>query len=173
LWLWGAASQQHDPTLAQRTGRSGAVVSSQYPLKGLARLLGYDWQPAPGSFEEPLLQAFVQTLLALIEHRDVVYVHLQIDATDLVQRQVAMERIDQWLLKPLRERLSRLSAWRLLTVVDDRRSGMLPVVAIGTGVPVQPAAALHGPALDDITNIFKDAAAVAGWFLAVDRVALA
>lgn len=168
LWLWGAASQEAEPTLAQRTGRSGAIVSSQYPLRGLSRLLGYDWQPAPSSFEEPVLHGFVQTLLALVEHRDVVYVHLQVNTIDPVERQCAMERLDQVLLKPLREQLAKLPAWRLLTVVADRRTGALPLVGIGTGVTARPAAALHGIALEESAQIFRDGHAVAAWFLATD-----
>lgn len=168
IWLWGASSQEAEPTLAQRTGRSGAIVSSQYPLRGLSRLLGYDWQPAPQSFEEPALQAFVQTLLALVEHRDVVYVHLQVGTADPVERQCVMERLDQVLLKPLREQLSRRPSWRLLTVVDDRRTGALPLVGIGTGVASRPAPALHGAGLEESAQIFRDGTAVASWFLTTD-----
>lgn len=164
LWLWGASDAGRPRSFADHTGFSGAVVSSSFLLRGLAKTLGLGWKDAPASFEERSLKPLANTVLGLLERHDFVYVHLGIASNRPVDRLVAMERVDQLLLKPLTERLPQSGAWRLLAVVDDRVHGTTPFVAIGTGLPQQPAVSLSAENFAESPLAFKDGPGWFSWF---------
>ena len=147
IWLWGPTSGGATNTFKERTGFSGAVVSSSFWLRGLARTLGLGWSDGPASFDEPAVQRWAHAVTPLVKAHDLVYIHVRVNTDDPVERLCAMERIDQLLLKPLTEQLPALGAWRLLSVIDDRRSRVMPFVAIGSGLPQQPVDRLTPEAL--------------------------
>ncbi len=165
VWFWGAAGGGAGKSFSERTGLTGSVISTGFPMRGFAQALGLRWHEGPKTFEEAAIQRLTKTATGLLAQHDVLYVHLQVDSTDPVERLCAMERIDQHLLKPLTETLSAAGSWRLLTVIDDR-SGLAPFVAIGTGVPNQPAAKLSTEALAETGLAFADGAALYTWFTA-------
>ena len=164
LWLWGAADAGSSRSFADRTGLSGAVVSSSFLLRGFAKALGLGWKEGPASFEERSMKPIAKTVHGLLERHDFVYVHLSVASNDPVQRLVAMERLDQLLLKPLTEQLPQSGPWRLLTVVDDRTRGTTPFVAIGTGLPQQPVVSLTAEHLAESPLAFKDGGDWFSWF---------
>ena len=137
VWLWGPATAGLHRSFSERTGLSGAVVSSSFLLQGFARACSLGWKEGPSSLEEAALRRLMKTVAHALEGHDFVYVHLSIESSDPVQRLCAMERIDQLLLKPLTDMLPSLGRWRLLAAVDDRASGLVPFAAIGTGLPQQ------------------------------------
>ncbi len=163
VWLWGAAHEGNVKNYRERTGLSGSVVSSSFPMRGFAQALGLRWQEGPRLLEEAAIQRLTKTVTGLLAQNDVVYVHLQVDSTDPVERLCAMERIDQHLLKPLTETLPSNGSWRLLTVIDDR-SGVAPFVAVGTGLPNQPVAKLNLQELMESPLAFADGATLYTWF---------
>ena len=164
LWLWGGAQAQPQRSFRERTGRSGAVVSNGFLLRGLARTLGLDWKPGPRSLEEAPIQHLTQTLAGLVERHALVELHLEIETEDPIERLCAMERIDQHLLKPVAERLPRLGPWRLMVVIDDRRmSGAIPVIAIGTDLPPAPVVSLTAEQLAASPLAFDDGPALFSW----------
>ena len=164
LWLWGAADAVRPRSFADQTGLSGAVVSSNFLMRGLAKTLGLGWKDGPASLEERSLKPLAKTVHGLLERHDFVYVHLEVATNDPVQRLCAMERIDQLLLKPLTEQLPQSGPWRLLAVVDDRARGTTPFVAIGTGLPQQPVASLSAEHFAESPLAFKDGGGWFSWF---------
>ena len=142
LWLWGPGHAESQTTFVERAGLSAAVVSSNFLLQGLACLLGLTCEEMPSGFDADTLRQISERVGALLERHDLVYVHLVVDSLDAVERQCAMERIDQLLLRPMTDTVSQRGPWRLLTAIDDRSSPLVPFVAIGTGLPQQPIATL-------------------------------
>ena len=164
LWLWGAGGAGPQRTFADRTGLSGTVVSTSFPMRGFARVLGLGWQEGPASFEGRALQRLLTGITSVIEQQDLVYVHLAVETGDPVERLCAMERIDQLLLKPLTDLLPRLGPWRLLTAIDDRHLGVVLFVAIGTGLSRQPIASLTAEAFTESPLTFPDGVGWFAWF---------
>jgi 2,3-bisphosphoglycerate-independent phosphoglycerate mutase len=140
IWLWGAAAATDTPTFRQRTQLRGAIVSSHFALRGAARLYGMGYAEGPLDWSEAGIQALRQAVAHLVNHHDVVYVHLPIEAKEVIDRACAMDRLDQHLLKPLVEGWKPGEAWRLLWVSDNRMTEAIPFVAYGQGLPQQPIA---------------------------------
>lgn len=162
-WLWGAGESTAQRLFADRTGLSGAVVSTGFLVRGLAAALGLRWIEGPASLaEEPLTRA-TQAALEALGRCDALYLHLAIDAPEPVQRLCAMERIDQSVLKPLTEALPDIGPWRLLVAVDNRADGSVALVAIGTDLPRHPVAHVTGARLAESSLVFRDSAAVFAW----------
>ena len=164
LWLWGPSGAGPQKTFADRTGLSGAIVSNSFLLRGFARTLGLDWKEGPAWLKEPSLQHLAKTVASLTEQHDLVYVHLSVETGDPVERLCAMERIDQILLKSLTETLPRLGPWRLLAAVDDCRLGVVPFIAIGSGLPQQPIVALDANRFAESPLVFPEGAGWFAWF---------
>jgi 2,3-bisphosphoglycerate-independent phosphoglycerate mutase len=163
-WLWGGAQAKPQRGFSELTGRTGAVVSNGLLLRGLAHVLGLDWKSGPTSLGETPVRHVTETLERLVERHDLIEVHLEIDLEDPIERQCAMERIDQLLLKPAADLLSRCGSWRLAVVIDDRRlRGSIPVIAIGNDLPSQPVASLTEEALASSPLVFEDGVALFAW----------
>jgi 2,3-bisphosphoglycerate-independent phosphoglycerate mutase len=148
-------------TFADRTGLSGAVISGNFLVRGLAKSLNLAWYAGPTSWEERSLEATAQSATRLISGRDFVYVHLAVTSADPVERLCAMERLDRVLLRACTGLLPRLGPWRLLVAVDDRTQGTVPFIACGTNVPKLPAVSLERAAFAGSPLSFADGA---GWF---------
>jgi len=166
LWLWGAAGGGRGRTFTERTGRSGAVVSASFPMRGFAATLGLEWRQGIASCEEQAIRRLMETLSALLTRCDFIYVHVRVESADPVERLCAMERLDQGLLKPLTETLPGLGSWRLLVVLDDRPPLTAPFVAIGTGIAPQPIARLEARHLAESPLVFSDGVRLFTWFTA-------
>ena len=163
VWLWGATDTTPHRTFTQRTGLSGAIVSSRFPLRGLARTLGLDWKMGPTSFEERPLRHLTKTISEFVGTHDLVYAHLRVDSADPVERLCAIERIDHVLLKPLTEMLPQRGSWRLLAAVDDHVQGTVSLIAIGSGLPQHPAAQLNAEHFAESPLVFDDGLALFSW----------
>ena len=163
-WLWGASGGAPQAAFGDRTGLSGAVVSNSFLLKGLAKTLGLGWKDAPASLKESAVKQLTKTVSSLIDTHDLVYVHVSIETGDAVERTCAMERLDQILLKSLTEALPRIGPWRLLAAVDDLRQGIVPLIAIGSGLPQQPVVSLSAEHLNASPLAFTDGAGLFTWF---------
>ncbi|MBI3330867.1 MAG: hypothetical protein HYZ96_01995 [Candidatus Omnitrophica bacterium] len=161
VWLWGAGTAAPVRPFAERAGFSGAIVSNSFLMRGFARSLGLEWLDGPASFGEARLQRLWKAVAPVLERQDLLYVHVRVESGDPVERLCAMERLDQLLLKPLTDLLPRLGPWRLLAAVDDRALGAVPFIAIGTGLPRQPAASLAAERFAESPLAFRDGA---GWF---------
>lgn len=167
VWLWGGARRAASSAAGQRPGFSRAVVSSSFPLRGMAKAAGFEWQSGPASFEESALHALEETIGELSERFDLVYVHLAIETHDPVARLCAVERIDQMLLKPLMHTaLPRGGPWRVLVAIDDCDTGRVPFAAIGHGLANAPVVSLDELHLAESPLAFHEASDLFSWFTA-------
>ena len=162
IWLWGAGRAAERPA---RPARSGVVISKSFPLKGLAQRLGLAWVDGPRSLDEEPLQRLAHTIQKQAGMAETVYVHLEVHSADPVERQCAMERIDQLLVQPLYESLAQGESSRLLAVIDDR-DGVIPFIAMGAGLPRQPLARLTAGAFADSPLRFGESSQLFAWFTA-------
>jgi 2,3-bisphosphoglycerate-independent phosphoglycerate mutase len=163
VWLWGAGTARPAGAVPERPPRPGVVISGSFPLRGLARHLGLDWMKGPPSLEEEPLQHLMQAIAARARTIETLYVHLEVHSADPVERQCVMERIDQLLVQPLHEMLVQGEPWRLLAVIDDR-SGVIPFIAMGAGLPQQPVARLTAEAFAESPLRFHESAQLLKWF---------
>jgi 2,3-bisphosphoglycerate-independent phosphoglycerate mutase len=164
VWLWGPSGHGQSHTFAERTGMSGAVISGGYFLQGFARACNLGWQDAPAAEEAPL-RATLKAIEQLLNKHNFIYVHLAVESADAVERFCAMERIDQFLLKPLTDLLPGRDEWRLLTAVDDWTTGSVPFIAIGSGLPKHPAASLDAASLAAGPLQFHNGQGIFEWFI--------
>lgn len=162
-WLWGAARGGGSKTLAQRSGLTGALFSSSFPMQGFAQALGLHWGEGLATFEEPAVQRMAKRIADALGRHDLVYAHLQVASADPVERLCAMERIDHLLIQPLTQRATSKELWRVLVVIDDRTRAAIPFVAIGSGLPQQPIATLAAQNFSESPLAFSDGAALFGW----------
>ena len=130
-------------------------------MKGLARRIGLEWMEGPRSLQEEPLQRLRQAIQAGAKTAEVIYVHLEVDSADPVERLCAMERIDQLLIKPLAETAEEAQR-RLLTVIDGRE-GFVSFVAIGPGLAQQPIARLSAESFTESPLRFGDSAKLFAW----------
>jgi len=103
----------------------------------------------PQGYEEVALKRFEKHIQKLVQDHDVTYVHLQVPAGEPVDRLIIVERVDRFLLKPLTEWLAGTQPWRLTVLLDERKSGSVAFVALGTGLPQKPASRL---AMDEFAS---------------------
>lgn len=164
MWLWGPADGASSKSLTERTRLSGALLSGEFAMRGLASTLGLDWRSGPDTFTERAVEQTAKAVSSLIARRDLVYVHLRIDSVEPVDRLCAIERIDRLLLKPLTDALPKQGPWRLLMVVDHRMAETIPFVALGTGLPQRPAARLDADAFKDASLSFPNGMQLFTWF---------
>ena len=136
------------------------VTSSQHQAVSPAE----SFRLAPAALEETPLRKSLKTIEQLLEKHDFVYVHLAVETADAVERLCAMERIDHLLLKPLTDALPNRGDWRLMAAIDDWTTGSVPFVAIGSGLPQQPAAALEAGAFAESPLQFKNGQGIFEWF---------
>ena len=162
IWLWGAGAAGAGGGAPGRTVRSGVVFSRSFPLKGLARRIGLEWLEGPRTLQEEPLQRLNQAIQAKLQTAEIIYVHLEVDTADPVERLCAMERIDQLVMKPLAQAVSEGQQRRLLAVIDGRE-GPVSFVAIGPDLPQQPIARLSAEAFAESPLRFGDSAKLFAW----------
>ena len=164
VWVWGPSPGAGGQTFRERTGLSGLVVSSRFPMRGFAQCLGLAWEAGPDAMKAESLRRLMKSCAGWIQTYDLVYIHLPIAYADPVERLCAMERIDQLLLKPLSERLTHGSTpLRLLVTIDDRALAM-PFVAFGTTLARQPIACLTAESFAKSPLQMSEASQLFRWF---------
>ncbi len=162
-WLWGPARQGREQRFSDRTGLAGALMSSRFPMHGLANVLQLDWMSGPSTFDEAAMQTSFGRLSRLVAHHEFVFWHTRVDSHDPVDRLCAMERIDRLILKPLTTVLESSNPWRILVAVDDVRQGIVPLIAAGSDMDRQPVTQLSTQQINESPLVFHDAQAVFAW----------
>lgn len=158
IWLWGPATGG-DVTPPHR---KGAIIGSTFPLAGCADAFGLDYVRMAPAVDEGAFTKLANEALRLAKKHDLVYVHLAVTAEQAVDRLVAMERLDQAVLRRLTETLKTL---RLLVVVDERPATAAAFVGYGSGLPQQPVSKLTGEGLSTGLT-FEDPLDLYHWFTA-------
>ncbi|CAG36460.1 cofactor-independent phosphoglycerate mutase [Desulfotalea psychrophila] len=126
IWLWGEGGTFMIPTLTERFGISGAMVSAVDLLKGLgiaASLATPDIKGATG-YLDTNYEGKVEAALTALETMDFVFIHLEAadeagHRGDLRAKIQAIEDIDNRVMTPLLTELRRRGeAFRLLFTMD-------------------------------------------------------
>ncbi len=125
VWLWGQGKAPAMPTLEERAGLRGAMISAVDLLKGMGVYAGLDAIAVPGAtgYLDTNYAGKVQAALKALEAGDFVYVH--IEAPDeaghegsLQKKIQAIEAFDRQVVGPMVEGLGRFARVNLLIVTD-------------------------------------------------------
>src|SRR5208282_2497197 len=125
VWFWGQGTRPAVPTLEERFGVRGSVISAVDLVRGLGRLAGLEVIQVPGAtgFLDTDYGAKARYGLKALEARDFLLLHVEapdeaghMGRADL--KTEAIEKIDQLVLGPMLEGLKRLGEYRLLLMPD-------------------------------------------------------
>lgn len=125
IWLWGQGKRPALPTLRQRFGIEGGVISAVDLVNGLGILAGLEVIKVPGvtGFLDTNYQGKASYCLRALREKDLVFVH--VEATDEtghmgdVQKKIqAVEDFDSKIVAPILEGLRQIADWRLLMMPD-------------------------------------------------------
>ncbi len=125
VWLWGQGKAPSIPTLQEKAGLTGAMISAVDLLKGMGVYAGLDAVPVPGAtgYLDTNYAGKVQAALKALEEGDFVFVH--IEAPDeaghegsLEKKILAIEAFDREVVGPMVEGAKRFASVNLLVVTD-------------------------------------------------------
>lgn len=126
IWLWGQGKKPDMPTLRERFGLSGAVITAVDLIRGLGILAGMRPIEVPGAtgYFDTDYDAKARYALQALRESDLVYIH--VEAPDeaghggLVEEKIrALENIDHSIVCRLLEEMPRVSDdYRILVIPD-------------------------------------------------------
>jgi 2,3-bisphosphoglycerate-independent phosphoglycerate mutase len=149
IWLWGQGRPTVLEPFAERFGPRAAVITGVDIMRGMGRLMGMEIIEVPGA------TGFIDTNYAgkgayaidALDRLDMIIVH--VEAADesahmgkADEKVKALERIDEHIVGPLFERITREQEWRMLVAADHPtltstrgHSSIPPLFAFcGTGI---------------------------------------
>jgi 2,3-bisphosphoglycerate-independent phosphoglycerate mutase len=155
VWFWGQGRRPAVPTLKERFGIEGSVISAVDLVNGLGRLAGLERIKVPGAtgFLDTDYAAKARYGLKALERRDFLLLHIEapdeaghMGRADL--KREAIERIDELIIGPLLRDLPALGEFRLLLMPDHATPCKLKTHS-NEPVPfamLAPASSSHAPA---------------------------
>ena len=122
LWLWGEGRAIPWPSLSERFGVSGVVMSSSDVHRGLGILAGLEAVDLSRLADADLRTGAIVALEEL-KKKDFAYVHLELPdevvyGTDVKAKVRAIETVDREFVGPFFEGLAELSPYRLVAISD-------------------------------------------------------
>jgi 2,3-bisphosphoglycerate-independent phosphoglycerate mutase len=158
VWFWGQGKRPAVPTLRQRFGADGAVISAVDLVNGLGRLAGLEVIKVPGAtgFLDTDYAAKGRYGLDALRERDFLLVHIEApdEAAHMGRADLkveAIERIDELVLGTLLEGLPSHGAFRLLLMPDHATPCKLKT---HSNEPV-PFAMVSGEALEQPPSVIR------------------
>lgn len=140
IWLWGQGHSMTFPSMADRFGSSGTVVSAVDLVKGLGVLAGLGVAAVDGAtgYLGTNYAGKVKTAFDALDTQDFVYVHVEApDETShegsLDKKIQAIEEFDEHVVGPFVQRARERGDWRILvapdhaTPVETRTHHAMPV----------------------------------------------
>ncbi len=125
VWFWGQGKRPAVPTLRQRFGANGAVISAVDLVNGLGRLAGLEVIKVPGAtgFLDTDYAAKGRYGLEALRSRDFLLVHIEApdEAAHMGRADLkveAIERVDELVLGTLLEGLPKIGPFRMLLMPD-------------------------------------------------------
>src|SRR6478672_9547474 len=120
LWLWGEGRSIPRPSLSERFGVSGVVISSGDVHRGLGLLSGLD---AVDAFRLADLRAHAKVAIEELKKKDFAYVHVELPDEvvydpDVKAKVRAIESVDGEFVGPFLDGMAALGPYRLVTVID-------------------------------------------------------
>lgn len=155
VWLWGQGKAPSMPTLKERYGLTGAMISAVDLLKGIGVYAGLDPVFVPGAtgYLDTNYAGKVEAALKALEAGQFAYVH--IEAPDeaghegsLAKKIEAIEAFDEKVVGPVLDGAARFARVRVLIVTDH----LTPIVKrthVADPVPFLLVEDLNGPERDE------------------------
>ncbi|HXN86844.1 MAG TPA: cofactor-independent phosphoglycerate mutase [Candidatus Binataceae bacterium] len=131
-WFWGQGTRPAVPTLKERFGVDGSVISAVDLVNGLGRLAGLELITVPGAtgFLDTDYAAKARYGLKSLEKKDFLLLHIEapdeaghMGRADL--KTEAIERIDELIMGPMLEGLNAMGEFRLLIQPDHATPSIL------------------------------------------------
>lgn len=125
IWLWGQGSAPAMPTMKQRFGVEGAIISAVDLMKGIGIYAGLEVLKVPGAtgYIDTNYKGKADFALAALEKKDFVCVH--VEAPDeaghngnLKDKLRAIEDFDKLIIGPILEGLKKHGEFRVLALPD-------------------------------------------------------
>ncbi len=125
IWLWGQGRPPQFPTLQERFGLSGAVISAVDLIRGIGKYAGLDPILVPGAtgFLDTNYAGKVAAALEALKQKDLVFVHVEAPdeaghSGELKLKLQAIEDFDAKIVGPLLAGLKALGDHRVLVLCD-------------------------------------------------------
>ena len=125
IWLWGQGRRSKVPTLAERFGISGGVITAVDVVAGLGRMAGLDRVEVPGitGFIDTNWQGKGDYALAALADHDLIFVH--VEATDesghmgdVALKVESIEKLDDKVIGTILAGMDRYDRWRIMVLPD-------------------------------------------------------
>ncbi len=132
IWLWGQGTRPSVPTLKERFGVEGSVISAVDLVNGLGRLAGLNLIKVPGAtgFLDTDYAAKARYGLDSLKSRDFLLLHIEapdeaghMGRADL--KKEAIERIDELIIGPMIEGLGAFGDFAILLMPDHATPSQL------------------------------------------------
>lgn len=141
IWLWGHGQKAKLELFKKKYGLSGAAITAVDLVKGLAKLIGFDYinvEGATGYFETNY-RGKGQSAIEALKKYDIVLVHVEATdeaghAGDATIKKKALEEIDKHIVGPVLAELKKYKSWRIL-VMPDHPTSVLTQGHSGEPVP--------------------------------------
>jgi len=137
IWLWGQGRPPQMPTLKERFGLTGAVISAVDLIRGIGKYAGLTPILVPGAtgFLDTNYAGKVEAALGALQEMDLVFVHVEAPdeaghSGELSLKLQAIEDFDAQVVGPMRAGLDKLGDYRLLVLCDH-----LTPLAVRTHTP--------------------------------------
>lgn len=125
IWLWGQGRAPKMPSLKERFGITGGVISAVDIINGLGRYAGLERILVPGitGFFDTNYKGKGEYGLRALDERDLVFIHVEAPDEaghmgDLEKKIEAIERFDRDVVGTLLRGMDRWQDWRLLLLPD-------------------------------------------------------
>jgi 2,3-bisphosphoglycerate-independent phosphoglycerate mutase len=125
IWLWGQGRPPQMPTLQERFGLSGAVISAVDLIRGIGKYAGLSSILVPGAtgFLDTNYAGKVAAALEALQEKDLVFVHVEAPdeaghSGELPLKLRAIEDFDAKVVGPVLAGLEQLGDFRLLVLCD-------------------------------------------------------
>ena len=125
IWLWGHGKKARMEAFKTKYGFQGAAITAVDLVKGLAKLIGFDFIKVEGAtgYFDTNYRAKGQAAIEAIKKYDIVLVH--VEATDEAGhtgqadvKKKALEEIDKYIVGPVMAELKNYEKWRILVMPD-------------------------------------------------------
>ncbi|HNQ23355.1 MAG TPA: cofactor-independent phosphoglycerate mutase [Phycisphaerae bacterium] len=162
IWLWGQGKPTRLDPFAQRFGCRGVVITAVDIIRGLGVCMGMQLIEVPGAtgYIDTNYAGKRDAALAALDQYDMVVVHVEAadeagHLGDAGEKIKALERIDEYIVGPVLQKLRRGERWRMLVAPDHPTP-----VSTKAHSAVPPLFAYAGTGVDAVEQLpFHDAAA--------------
>lgn len=125
IWLWGQGKAPKMPTLLERYGISGSVISAVDLIKGIGIYAGLEVVTVPGAtgYLDTNYQGKAEYALRELREKDLVYLHVEAPdeashSGDLKNKVKAIERFDKEVVGTVLDEIDKFRDYRMMVLPD-------------------------------------------------------